>query len=202
LLANPTGGAILGTQASAVLTITDDDPTPTPTPTPTVTPTPTSAGTPSITTTATATVTGTPPATATFTPTATVTATATATVTATVTLTATPTVVPSASPIPPGPPRDENKGDSPRTVTDEQRQQHEHTNAGNRADVATEGNVMAVTRTPDGLTIVIANADGLVTVVYPCGAGCPTIRVGEYVQVSGEKQHEQLYQADEVTVTN
>jgi hypothetical protein len=87
-------------------------------------------------------------------------------------------------------------------VTEEQRQHRQHTNAGNRADVATEGNVVELARTPDGLTIVIANADGLVTVVYPCGDACPTIRVGEYVQVSGEKQNEQLHQADEVTVTN
>jgi hypothetical protein len=183
-----------------VLTITDDDPTPTPTAT--LTPTTTATATASLT--ATATVTGTPPATATFTPTTTVTPTATATFTATATPTptATPTLVPSATPVPPAPPRDENKEDSPRTVTDEQRQQQQHTNAGNRDDVATEGNVMEVARTPDGLTIVIANGDGLVTVVYPCGESCPTIRVGEYVQVSGEKENEQRYQADEVTVTN
>ena len=30
----------------------------------------------------------------------------------------------------------------------------------------------------------------------------PTIRVGDYVQVSGEKVNEQLYTADEVTVTH
>ena len=51
------------------------------------------------------------------------------------------------------------------------------------------------------VVIVIANADGLVRIVYPCGSSCPTIRVGNYVQVDGTKDNEQLYQADEVTVT-
>ncbi|HEY9622360.1 MAG TPA: Calx-beta domain-containing protein [Crinalium sp.] len=47
-LINPTGGAAIGAQSSAVLTIVDDDvlPTPTPTPTPAPTPTPTPIPTP------------------------------------------------------------------------------------------------------------------------------------------------------------
>jgi hypothetical protein len=162
--------------------------TPTPILTPTGTATPTATGPPSPTATATST--------APLVPTSTTTSTPSPTAPAVLTATATPTD------IPPAPPRDENKEDSPRTVTEEQRQQRQRTNAGNRDDVATEGNVVEVTRTSDGLVIVIANADGLVTVVYPCGSSCPTIRVGDYVQVSGEKVNEQLYQADDVTVTH
>jgi hypothetical protein len=143
--------------------------------------------------------------TATPTPTGTLPPTSTPTSTATSTPSPTATVIPSttatATSIPPAPPRDENREDSPRTVTEEQRRQRQRTNAGNRADMATEGNVTEVTRTPDGLVIVIANADGLVRIVYPCGSSCPTIRVGNYVQVDGTKDNEQLYQADEVTVT-
>jgi hypothetical protein len=52
------------------------------------------------------------------------------------------------------------------------------------------------------LTIVIGNVDGRVTVWVNCRVRCPMIRVGDYVQVSGTKENEQLYQADAVTVTN
>lgn len=90
--------------------------------------------------------------------------------------------------------------DSSRTKTEEQRQQDQRTNRSNRSDVVTEGNVVSVTSGPDGLTIVIGNVDGLVTIVLPCGSACPTIRPGDYVEVEGEKVHEQLYQAQSVTV--
>jgi hypothetical protein len=47
---------------------------------------------------------------------------------------------------------------------------------------------------------VIANRDGNVRVNLLCGSQCPTIRVGDYVQVDGEKQSEVLFDATDVTV--
>jgi hypothetical protein len=110
----------------------------------------------------------------------------------TATPTATGTVVP--------PPQTENKEDSPKPKTEEQRQQEQRTNRSNRNDVTTEGNVLEVVADAQGLTIVIGNVDGPVTVLLRCGARCPTIHVGNYVEVDGEKIHEQLYEAESVTV--
>ena len=60
--------------------------------------------------------------------------------------------------------------------------------------------MVEVVADPQGLTIVLGNLDGRVTVLLRCGARCPTIRVGDYVEVDGEKVHEQLYEAESVTV--
>jgi hypothetical protein len=92
------------------------------------------------------------------------------------------------------------KEDSPKPKTEEQRQQEPRTDRSNRSDVATEGNVLEVVADAQGLTIVIGNVDGRVTVLLRCGTRCPTIRVGDYVEVDGEKVHEQLYEAETVTV--
>ena len=46
----------------------------------------------------------------------------------------------------------------------------------------------------------IGNVDVRVTVRLTCGARCPTVRVGDYVEVDGEKVHEQLNEAESVTV--
>ena len=98
----------------------------------------------------------------------------------------------------PAPP--ENNEDSPKSKTEEQRQQEERTNRSNRSDVATEGNVLEVVADKRGLTIVLGNLDGRVTVLLRFGTRCPTICVGNYVEVDGEKVHEQLYEAESVTV--
>ena len=66
--------------------------------------------------------------------------------------------------------------------------------------MATEGNVLEVTAGPDGLTIIIGNVDGRVTIRLACTTDCPTVRVGDYLEVDGEKVHEQLYEAESVTV--
>jgi hypothetical protein len=39
-----------------------------------------------------------------------------------------------------------------------------------------------------------------VAVRLRCGARCPTVRVGDYVEVDGEKVHEQFYEAESATV--
>jgi hypothetical protein len=157
---------------------------PTNTPTPTLTPTVTPTGTRSPT--------------ATPSPTLTPTATATATSTPTRTPTATPTSTP-----PPGPPvspGDDDTDDKPKE-TAEQRQQRQLTNQSNRDDVSIEGNVTEVHQDEQPPYVVIANRDGLVRVNLLCGSQCPTIRVGDYLQADGEKQHEQLFDAYDVSVS-
>jgi hypothetical protein len=117
-------------------------------------------------------------------------------VTTTPTRTATPTATGTDVP----PPQTGNKEDSPKPKTEEQRQQEQRTDRSNKSDVATEGNVLEVVADSQGLTLVIGNVDGRVTVRLRCGSSCPTVRVGNYVEVDGEKVHEQLYEAESVTV--
>lgn len=147
----------------------------------------------------------TPTATPTFTPTPMATPTGTLTTTATLTPTGTPTPTPTATlspPVSPGQlvsPGDDDT-DKPRKETEEQRQQEQRTDRSNRSDYVTEGNVIEVVADEQGLTIVIGNIDGRVIVRLRCGTRCPAIGVGDYVEVDGEKVHEQLYEAESVTV--
>jgi CSLREA domain-containing protein len=73
--------------------------------------------------------------------------------------------------------------------TEEQRQQRQHTNAGHRGDVSTEGNVVAVERASDGksllLTIGLTRQQTLVVQVICPDATCPDIRVGDYLEADG-----------------
>ena len=48
---------------------------------------------------------------------------------------------------------------------------------------------------------MIATRDGLVHVVLPCKPGCPKPEVGDYLQADGEKVHEYLFIAENVTLT-
>jgi uncharacterized repeat protein (TIGR01451 family) len=85
--------------------------------------------------------------------------------------------------------------------SEDQRRQRERTNASNRDDYVTEGNVVEVHQDEQRPYVVIANRDGLVTVMLLCGNQCPTIRVGDYLEADGEKQHEFLFEAESVTIT-
>ena len=191
--------------ATTVVLTDDTPPTPTPTSTPTATPTltPTSTFTPTPTLTPTATPTGTLTPTATLTATATPTltatpsptSTATPTVTATATLTPTPTVTPGLVIT-----TEDNQDKQPH-LTDEQRQDRQLTNRSNRDDVYTEGNVVEVHQDEQPPYAVIANRDGLVRVNLLCGNQCPTIRIGDYLEVDGQKQTELLFDATDVTVS-
>jgi subtilisin family serine protease len=98
------------------------------------------------------------------------------------------------------PPEDDT--DKPRKETEEQRQQRERTNASNRDDEHTEGNVMAVKCDADWPTITIANRDGLVDVrlVHDAVESCSSAREGDYLEADGEKQNEQLYDASDITL--
>jgi len=90
--------------------------------------------------------------------------------------------------------------DPRRRQTEEQRQQEQLTNRSNRSDIVTEGNVLEVQVDDQGLTLVIANLDGRVVIHLRCAATCPTVRVGDYVEVTGEKVNEQRYEAEQITV--
>jgi hypothetical protein len=179
-------------------TVTDTDtvaptstPTTTTTPTGTTTPTPTGTAAPTSTGTTLPTATGTLPATATGTVTATTTATATATVTGTPMVTTTPTR--TGTPTPTGtvvpPPQTENKEDSPKPKTEEQRQQEQRTNRSGKDDVHTEGNVLAVEQ-PAGasyllVTIGLTRNETLVVQVFCALSRCPDIQVGDYLEADG-----------------
>jgi hypothetical protein len=91
--------------------------------------------------------------------------------------------------------------DDPAKLTEEQRRQKQRTNTGGLDDAHTEGDVVDVSGLAgDPPSVVIANRDGLVTVVLLGEAKrvAPSIRVGQYLQAEGEKVHEHLFEAHEV----
>ena len=98
---------------------------------------------------------------------------------------------------PDDPPGDENKPDSGKSLTPEQRHQRQRTNKSSPEDERLEGNVVAVN--PDGQppTITVANIDGNVIVVLFGDAAKlrQYIRVGDYVELIGQKIHELLFEA-------
>ncbi|MFN8633963.1 MAG: Calx-beta domain-containing protein [Chloroflexota bacterium] len=110
------------------------------------------------------------------------------------------TIVDTTSPPSPTikPPDDDT--DKPRKLTDEERQQRQHTNAGNKDDVYTEGDVVEVHLDEQPPYIVIGTRDGLERVNLPCGRDCPAIQVGDYVEADGQKQNEALFDATDITV--
>lgn len=90
--------------------------------------------------------------------------------------------------------------DSPRKPTKEQRQQRQRTNHAGLDTYALEGNVVEVGTDAQGTFLVIGNRDGRVTVRLHKDAAKSTVCVGYYVTVSGEKQHEFLFEADDLSV--
>jgi hypothetical protein len=90
--------------------------------------------------------------------------------------------------------------DKPRKRTEAQRLQRARTNQGSRDDIATEGNVAEVHLDADPPYVIIGNRDGAVVVRLYCGNRCPVIKVGDYIEVDGAKEHEQLYDAEQVRV--
>lgn len=180
--------------------------TPSSTPTGTLTPSPTPSQTP------------TPSPTPTWTPTPT--NTATPSPTGTRTPTATPTNTPTPLPPPPASPNDDDGQSRPRTET--QRQQARRTNQSGLSDYQTEGQVLGIHR-GDGATLqtvpgldlgglslvgeagpylLIATGDGiqLVRLIKGAAGEVDQVSLGDYVRVEGEKQHEQLFNGDELEV--
>ena len=81
--------------------------------------------------------------------------------------------------------------------TGEARHQKERSNKGSKEDERLEGNVVAIDLNGQPPTITIANRDGNVVVVLSGDALADAryIKVGDYVEASGEKQHELLFWA-------
>lgn len=100
--------------------------------------------------------------------------------------------------------QDEDDTDKPHKLTEEQRQQRQRTNTSNRDDEHTEGNVMAVACDAVPPTVSVANRDGIVTVVlqHEATAVCTSIKVGDYVEADGQKEHEQLFYADSLDIAS
>ena len=86
--------------------------------------------------------------------------------------------------------------------TEDQRREREHTNRGGRDEIATEGNVIEVRCDQAWPSVVIANRDGVVEIrlIKEAQAACTSIQVGDYLEADGEKQHEQLFDATDVSV--
>ena len=72
-----------------------------------------------------------------------------------------------------------------------------------RVDVRVGGNLtMGNSSPPKSIYVVIANVDGnqKVRLGKDAAASCPAIRVGDYLEAEGVKQHEQLFDADDVAI--
>ncbi|MCC7370482.1 MAG: DUF11 domain-containing protein [Chloroflexi bacterium] len=110
--------------------------------------------------------------------------------------------------------RQEPSEDDPKKPTEEQRQQNERTNRSGLDDYRTEGNVVAkdcgegpepglpATATQaEPPFIVIANRDGLVTIrlLGDSRYACKQYQVGDYLEADGEKVHEYLFDAENVS---
>lgn len=93
--------------------------------------------------------------------------------------------------------------DKPRKETDEQRQLRRNTNQGNKDDVDIEGDVVEIHPEANPRYVVIANRHGLVTVILYGDAqqSAGSIKVGDYLEADGEKIHEQLFEATDVSVS-
>jgi hypothetical protein len=86
-------------------------------------------------------------------------------------------------------PRNERRGEPVRR-TEQQRQEYQLTNRSNKGDVHTEGNVVGVTKAPDGKSLLVTIAlirDETLIVQVPCfGDGtCYDIQVGDYLEADG-----------------
>lgn len=95
-----------------------------------------------------------------------------------------------------------NDDEQGRKPTAEERQQRERTNRGSLDDYRTEGNAVSSACDASIPTVTIANRDGAVVLqlLHDAKLACETVRPGDYIEAVGEKQHEQLYEVDQLTV--
>jgi hypothetical protein len=117
---------------------------------------------------------------------------------------------------------DPSKDKDPASKTDELKKtaqgrlELERTNKLGKGDYGTEGNVVAVVCDPNSLLslpgeavvtdppfAVIATRDGLqsIRLLYDTRDACSKIRVGDYLEADGVKQHEGLFDAEDIEVT-
>ncbi len=98
---------------------------------------------------------------------------------------------------------DKDAHHKPRRLTEEQNQQRQRTDRSSLDDTRNEGNVLATRCDEDPPLAIIANRDGQVTIqlLYEAKKACRSTRAGDYLEASGEKQTEQLFEAHDVTIT-
>lgn len=109
---------------------------------------------------------------------------------------------PSASD-PTDPANNKDDDDDDENLTDEERQQRERTNQSNRDDYYTEGDVVELCPTDaDPACVFIGNRDGKMKVILygEAAKSAKSIKVGDYLEADGEKIHEQLFEATDVTI--
>jgi hypothetical protein len=97
----------------------------------------------------------------------------------------------------------DEKEDQEARLTDEQRQQRERTNQSNKDDYYTEGDVVELCPADsDPACVYIANRDGNVKIILygEAAKSAKSIKVGDYLELDGEKIHEQLFEASDVTI--
>jgi hypothetical protein len=89
-----------------------------------------------------------------------------------------------------------------RENDDKQRRNRERTNRGDQEDRTIEGDVAEVRCDESIPTVVIANRDGLVDVKLLKSTAniCPDILVNDYLEATGEKEHEYLFYAEDVSI--
>ncbi|MGE3271932.1 MAG: S8 family serine peptidase [Chloroflexota bacterium] len=96
----------------------------------------------------------------------------------------------------------EDDVDKPRHLTDDERRQRAATNRSGSDDVHTEGNVLEVNCTAETPYLIIGMRDGDQTVRLHHSAReqCGSVSVGSYVSADGVKEHEQLFDADDLDI--
>jgi hypothetical protein len=96
----------------------------------------------------------------------------------------------------------EDNQDKPQKLTEEERQQRQRTNRLGQDDYRTEGNVVEVRCDAPIPTMVVANRDGNVELrlLKDAAPACGSIKVGDYLEAEGEKQNEQLYDITDLSV--
>jgi len=93
--------------------------------------------------------------------------------------------------------------ESDRRPTAERRLQRERTNRAGFDDYRIEGDVLATRCEAAPPEVTIGNRDGEVTVrlLHEAAAPCRSIRPGWYLEAEGEKQHEFLFDAHDISIS-
>lgn len=98
----------------------------------------------------------------------------------------------------------EDDTDKRQSLTRDERRQRSSTNRLGSDDVHSEGNVLQVACKEEQPYLVLGMRDGDQTVRLHDSARekCGSVRVGDYVLVDGVKEHEQLFDADELDIAD
>ena len=109
----------------------------------------------------------------------------------------------AATPGPEAKPNNDDKTVSNRPPSEEQQRPKDRTNRGSRDDDFVEGNVAEIHPDADNPYVVIGNRDGLVKMllIHEAAYSAKRIKVGDYLEADGTKEHEFLFEADSVKIT-